>query len=410
MKAVDHLSGERKTLLSNFLSLALLQVAGYVFPLLTVPYLARVIGVDKYGEIAFALAVMVYFQTLVDYGYVYSAVRDIARCREDKIKTAGIYWSVMWSRIFLLGVSFCLLVFAILAIPKLFAMRWILMASFLMVIGHTFFPDWMFQAMERMKYITIFNVAVKLLFTISVFIFIHKPEDYILQPILISMGYLISGVGAMWLIHSWGIKMQKPNISTIIRGLKSNFDLFINQIVPNLYNSASVLFLGFCHGDAANGIYDAGNKFNTAGSSLFSILSRTFYPFLSRRMDKHTLFSRLNIGISVFVAIALFAFAPWIIHTFFPSDFNNAIPVLRIISISLVFLAVGNVYGTNYLIINGFEKEMRQITLYSSIIGLIFAIPTVYYFSYIGVAVTVTFSRTLMGVWSYVKARSIIKK
>lgn len=401
------LNEERKTLVSNFVSLSLLQIAGYVFPLLTVPYLAHVIGVDRYGEIAFAAAVMVYFQTIVDYGFIFSAVRDIARCRDDKEQVASIYSNVMWSRIMLLFCSLCLLLLVIALVPKLFAMKWVLLASFLMVVGHTFFPDWMFQAVEKMKYITIFNVVVKLLFTIAVFAFIHKPDDYILQPVFTSLGYLISGVGAMWLIHSWGIRMQKPKLSLIIKSLKSNVDLFINQLVPNLYNSASVLLLGFFHGDAANGVFDAGNRFNTAGTSLLSILSRTFYPFLSRRMDKHELYSRFNLCLSAFVSVSLFAAAPWIIDTFFPSDFDGAVAVLRILSVSLFFLSLSNVYGTNYLILKGHEREMRKITLYSSIIGLVVAIPATLYWSYFGVAVTIAFSRALIGIWSWLKAKSL---
>lgn len=400
-------SNEAKKLISNFLSLTLLQIAGYVFPLLTVPYLAHTIGVDKYGEIAFAAAIMIYFQTLVDYGFVFSAVRDIARCGNDKRKISEIYSRVMYSRLFLLLISAILVTLCTLIIPKFYAMRWIILCSFFMVVGHTLFPDWMFQALERMKYITIFNVLVKFLFTIAVFLFIHHPEDYLLQPIFTSVGFLICGVGSMWLIHKWGIKLMRCRFADIVSSLKLNFDLFLNQLVPNLYNSASVLMLGFFYGDTANGVFDAGNKFNSVGSSLFSIISRTFYPFLSRRIDKHTFFRNLNFSVSSIIALFLFLAAPFIIHTFFPPDFDGAIVVLRIISVSLVFLAMNNIYGTNYLILKGYEKDMRQITLYSSLIGLVLAIPLVYFGSYIGVAVTICVSRGLLGVWSMIKAKQI---
>lgn len=403
-------SQNAKRLASNFLSLSLLQVAGYVFPLLTVPYLAHVIGVDYYGEIAFASAIMIYFQTVVDYGFIFSAVRDIARVQEDKEQISAIYSRVMWSRFVLLSISFLLLTICIVTIPKLQEMWAVLYASFLIVIGHTLFPDWLFQALERMKYITIFNVLVKLLFTIAVFVFITKADDYILQPVFTGLGFIVAGLGSMWLIHRWGIKMGKPEIREIKKSIKSNFDLFLNQIVPNLYNSASVLMLGFMHGDAANGIFDAANRFNNVGSSFFSIISRTFYPFLSRRMDKHTFYRKISLGIAFAIALVLFVTAPWIIHTFFPEDFYGAINVLRLISISLVFLAMDNVYGTNYLILKGYEKTIRQITVYTSVIGLICAIPLVYYLSYMGVAITIVISRGIMAVWSWLKVRQIETK
>lgn len=385
------------------MSLSLLEVAGYVFPLLTVPYLAHVLGVNYYGEIAFASAIMVYFQTLVDYGFIFSAVRDIARCRDDKEKVSTIYSKVMWTRAFLVVGAFLLLVLTILFVPKFRDMWQVLMASFLIVVGHAMFPDWMFQAVEKMKYITIFNVGIKLLFTAAVFIFIRAESDYLLQPIFTSLGYIISGIGAMWLIHHWGIKISRPRRTEIFESLKSNTDLFINQLVPNLYNSASVLLLGFMHGNAANGIFDAASKFNSAGSRFFAIISRTFYPFLSRRADKHGVYQMINMSVAALISIALLIAAPFLINTFFPPEFKGAIPVLQIVAVSLIFLAMNNVYGTNFLILRGYERRMRQITLYSSIIGLCIGVPSVYYLSYTGVAITIMSSRAIMGTWSWIE-------
>lgn len=88
-------SKESKNLIQNFFALSILQIAGYVFPLITLPYLARVIGVEKFGEIAFATAVIVYMQAIVDYGFAFSAVRDIARCRADRQAISVIYSRVM---------------------------------------------------------------------------------------------------------------------------------------------------------------------------------------------------------------------------------------------------------------------------------------------------------------------------
>lgn len=394
-------------LLGNFIWLSLLQVAGFVFPLLTVPYLANVIGVDYFGEISFATALMAYFQTLVDYGFVFSAVRDIARCREDKEKVAHIYSKVMLARFFLVIVAFILLSIAILAVPKLYEMRWVLWISYLLVIGHAMFPEWMFQALEKMKYITIFNVAIKLVFTFAIFAFIRTPGDYLLQPLLTALAYILSGIGAMWVIHSWGIKIRAVPVVEIKGSLKGNFDLFLNQLVPNLYNSASSLILGFMHGNAANGVYGAANRFNLAAGSFFGIVSRTFYPFLSRRMDKHTAYRKMNLTFAILIGGGLFAVAPWLVYRFFPSSFDGTVTTIQILAVSLVFLALNNIYGTNYLILKGHERLMRQITLYSSLAGLCFAIPAIHFWSYIGVALTVTFARGVMGVWSWLAATRI---
>ncbi len=400
-------SKDSRRLLENFLSLGFLQIASYIFPLLTVPYLAHVIGASLLGEIAFAGAVMVYFQTLVDYGFVYSGVRDIARNRTNKEKVSEIYSKVMCSRFLLLCISIIILFILILAVPKFTSLSTVLILSFFIVVGHTLFPDWMFQGMEKMKYITIFNVAVKLLFTICVFIFINKPEDYILQPIFLSLGYILCGIGSMHVIHRWGIRLHKVSFNEIFISLKRNIDLFLNILVPNLYSSTSVLFLGFWHGNSANGIFDAANRFNSAGSSFFSIISRTFYPFLARRMDRHKFFEKLDLICALAISALLFIFAPFIIRLLFPPEFEGAIPTLRIMAVSLIFLAMIDIYGTNSLLLAKKEKTMRQITIVSSLIGLASAIPLVYLYSYIGVAYSILISRFLIGTLSLVYSKRL---
>mgnify|MGYP003522537605 CR=1 FL=1 len=147
-----------KTLIANFGYLSLLQIASYVFPLITLPYLARVIGVEGFGKIAFAAAIMVWFQTIADWGFNFTATRDVAKNRDNKEKISEIFSNVFWARVFLMLISLIGLSVCVLVIPKFKENANIIMISFLMIPGHILFPDWFFQAIEKMKYITILNL------------------------------------------------------------------------------------------------------------------------------------------------------------------------------------------------------------------------------------------------------------
>lgn len=372
-----------RIIVSNFFYLSLLQVAGYLFPLLALPYLAKVIGIEGFGKIAFASAVMVWIQTVADWGFNYTATRDVAKNRDNKEKVSEIFSNVLWARCLLMIISLIFLSLLILVIPKFRESADVLYATFLLIPGHILFPDWFFQALERMKYITVLNLLSKLIFTIAVFIVIKQKEDYLLQPLLVSLGYIISGIIAMYyIILRWKYKLQRPSVSKAICTIKNSTDVFINNLMPNLYNSFSSILLGFIGGDVANGKLDAGNKFSQLAQQFMQIVSRVFYPFLSRRIDKHGAFVKLNLSIAAGISLVLFLMAPILIKLFFTEEFYDSIPVLRILSISIIFFTLSNTYGTNYMIIEGYEHQLRNITAISSIIGLLISFPLIYYFKF----------------------------
>lgn len=401
-------SKDGRVLASNFGYLSLLQIAGYIFPLITMPYLARVIGTEGFGKIAFASAIIVWVQTISDWGFNLTATRDVAQHREDKEVVSRIFSNVFWARCFLTLAVGILLAILILIVPYLRENALIIFVTFLLVPGHILFPEWFFQALEKMKYTTIFNLLIKLFFTIAVFIFIRDKEDYFIQPLLTSAGYLLCGICAFYLIlKKWGFRLFKPNWTDVFSTIRKSTDVFLNNLMPNLYNSFSIMLLGFFGGSVANGIYDGGNKFPTIFYQLQSVLSRCFFPFLSRRPDKHHIYARLNIGISLLGVLLLIVCAPWIIRWILGHEFEQSVGVMRILSCSIVFLAMSYTYGTNYLIILHKEKQLRNLTIVASLIGMCAAIPLVYYFSYIGAAITVLLCRGLLGVGSYILAKKI---
>ena len=404
-------SKDGSALASNFGYLMLLQIAGYAFPLITIPYLARVIGVEGFGKIAFAAAVVVWFQTVADWGFNYTATRDVAQNRDNPEKVSEIFSNVLWARIFLMLCSFMLLMGIITAIPYFKENQTILLITFLMVPGHILFPDWFFQAMERMKYITIFNLLSKALITALVFIFIKEKADFILQPLFISLGYVLSGVFAMYIIMvKWKVRIYRPNPTAIFNTLKSSTDVFINNIVPNLYYGFSTILLSFWGGNTSVGLLDAGRKLLSISEQFLQIVSRVFFPFLSRRSDKHSFYVKINLSIALLFFAVLFLAAPILIKIFYTPEFYPAIAVLQISSFSILFLSLRNIYGINYLIVRGHEKESRNIMLVTSFIGFALSFPLIYFFDFIGAAITATFVHGIQGLSMMHKVKKIEKQ
>lgn len=403
-------SGDARTVASNFAWLTVLQVAGYVFPLITMPYLARVIGVDGFGRVSFALSIVIVVQTFVDWGFNFTATRDVAKNRDDRKLVSDIFSNVFWARCFLMFVAFAVLLLLTFLIPVFHENQTVILVTFLMIPGHIMYPDWFFQAMERMKYMTILNVLSRLLFTILVFVFVKEHADFILQPLFTSIGFIVSGTIAMLIIKKWGITLSRPSFREMLLTIKGSTDVFINNLMPNLYNNFSNILLGAFSGSYQTGLLDAGNKFVIVAQQFLSVLSRAFFPFLSRKIEGHSLYTKMNLFCSILTGLLLFIFAPLIIDIFFTSDFSQSVMLMRLLAVSLPFMALSNIFGTNYMILTGHEKELRQITVIGSLIGFLAAFPLVYYLEALGAAINIVLARMLLGCSIALKALSIKRK
>lgn len=402
---------DARALASNFVWLSALKVVGYIFPLITMPYLARVIGVTGFGEIAFATSIIVFLETFTDFGFNYTATRDIARCRENRIAVSEIFSNVLWAKLLLMTIAFGVLCILIFAIPSLYEKRLLLFLTFLYIPGHILFPDWFFQAMEDMKYITILNVVSKVLFTALVFVVIKEQSDYVWQPMLTAIGYWVSGFIAMIFVYKrFNVRILTPVLKNIWHTIKDSANMFVSLIFPNLYTNFSTILLRSTCGEVATGLYDAGARFITLVNQMFDVLSRTFYPFLSRRIDKHKIFVYIGGAGSALASIFLFFGADLLIKIFYTAEFMDAAIVIRIMSVSPIAFFLMNTYGANFLVIRGQENIYRNITMAFSILGFVISILLIPKYNYIGMAITITSARVIGGVLTYVYSHILIYK
>ena len=392
-------SKDVKNLFENFAALTILQVIGYIFPLITLPYLAKVIGVTKFGMLAYANVIVSYVATLVYFGFQFTAVRDISRNRNDQEKLNEIVSIVIYTMILLLIISLLILSILVFGFSNFIEYRILLFLYLLNIPAQIINFDWFFQGIEKMKYFTILSFISKLIYTISIFIIIKNEKDYVLIPLMLSISTFISGTYALFIVFvKYQIKIKFPGFNVILNTIATGWSVFVSQLAPNLYNSFSTIVLKGFYGDSSVGIYDAGRRVISISEQMSMIFSKATFPYLSRRIERHELFMKINLILSIGLTIFNLIFAELMVNILYTPEFKPATWVIRILALTPLAFSLINGYGINYLLQIGEERKFRNIVLFCSILGFILLFILVPRFSFYGASVTVVFIFLLQGI------------
>jgi polysaccharide transporter, PST family len=372
----------KKRLISNFTSLMSLQSVNYILPLLTFPYLVQILGVEYFGLLAFATAIITYFKMLTDYGFDLSATREISKYRNDKEKVIEIFSSVMILKSIFFILSFLLLTLVVFSFDKLSADWGIYFFTFGMVFGQILFPVWFFQGVEDMKYITYLQILAKGIFTVLIFVVVTQKEDYYLVPLINSIGFLIAGVVSLYVVFSkYSMSFKWQSIEKLKYYFKDSYHIFISSIASNIYSSGTIIILGLVASKEIVGYYSMAEKLSSAFSGIAQPLSKTIFPYISNKSKEYRqIFFKKFIGfialINIFMFGILFYFSSEILELIFNISNDTANIIFKILIISAYFTFL-NINLTPFIYANKQDKFLSKLLIY---LGILF-IPICYLFS-----------------------------
>lgn len=348
-----------KTLLENFSYISLLQVFILIAPFLTYPYLTRVLGTELYGLVLTAQMLASYATIIVRFGFDSVSSRYISIHRDDKSKLSGIVSSILIMRGGLWVVSFILYVAVVLLIPVYRENILLFLFSYGLTLNVLLFPQFFFQGIEKMKFITIFNVIIQAIFIVLTFIVIKEPSDFIFVPLLHAIGYFIGGIISLYIIfHGYGIKFRIPPKSKAMYYFKDALPLFTTDAVCTIKDKLNYLLLGLYVGMSEVVIYDVGSKLTSLAIQPLTIINMVLFPKMAKdRNDNHF----KKIGVMVIVAIVLMVI---VINIFLEPIvyvlIGKSVPLIpvRILLLSPIFLGLSSYISSSLIVARGYNKYM----------------------------------------------------
>ncbi|MBP3511055.1 MAG: oligosaccharide flippase family protein [Prevotella sp.] len=346
-----------KTILSNFTYLSILNGLDILLPLAIIPYITNVVGATYFGHYAFVLVLVQNINILTSYGYLFSATKKISQSRDDLSAVSRTFCAVIAGRLLIAvaAVAAVLLLSGVLFADG--AQLFMFLTALGMIFGDVFIPTWLFQGLERMKYVTIVNSASKIAFTLLVILVVREKQDYRLILLMSSAGYILAASLSMILVRrQFGLTLHVPSRAAVSAELREGLPLFLSTIGMSLYRNINVLVLNFFVSSASVGVYALAEKVIKACQSLINPISQALFPYFGYRMRggqeagrKGNIRTLWKIS-AVFAVLLLMASAciylfSGVLSGLLGDDFDKAAPMLDMMIPVLVFGCLNYLLG-----------------------------------------------------------------
>ena len=399
---IDNIKGKlNNPMATNFISLVLLQGVNYLLPLLSFPFLFRILGVERYGLVTFGYALMQYFVMFTDFGFNLSATKYISQHRNNLRAINAYLNSAMIGRVVLCFISFIVLLVLISTFDKFRSESTLYILFFGIIIGNVMFPMWFFQGMENMKYITIFNIVAKSLSFIPFFIFIRGPEDYLYVPICYSIGFILAGLVSLCIVYyKMGMRWYITPASQIKCALKDSSTYFLSRASTSLFTTSNSFLLGLVCGNTAVGYYSAAEKLYQAYNQLLSPFTGVLFPHIAKSRDvaffKKVFYriAALNI-LSVGLVLML---ASYVLQIVYGTSDANILQIFRTLICACFVTMPSMLMGYPFLAAMGHPLFTNWTVICTSVLHItgLFILYLLHSLTPVNVAMMVVFSESLL--------------
>jgi PST family polysaccharide transporter len=354
----------------NIFALSVLQIINYAVPLISVPYLVRVLHLAGFGLLSFAQAIILLFDIVTDYGFNLSTTRTVAGCRDNREMLSRTFWVTLSAKLILMTGSAIILAAIIILTRHSRDTALLYWATFLNVVGTALFPVWLFQGLEEMKFTARAQALARVLTIPAIFLLVHKPSDYVIAA-------AIQGSVLIWATvfvvpatcKRIRVRPHVPSIAELVSVFRNGWHLFLTNIAGFAYSSTTVVILGLVAGKAQVGYYSAAEKLIRAASALLGPFTQALYPHLTalRVQSRESALQLIRKSLSwvtligFAASLATLCLAGPIGRLVFGAAFAPSINVLRWLSPLPFLYGLTSVFGNLTLIVFEIDSSMSRI-------------------------------------------------
>lgn len=359
-------------ILKNTVALYANNIAKMILPLITLPYLTRVLSKECYGMVSYVKAFMQYMQLIVDFGFLLSGTKDIVNCRENPEKLAQENTDILFSKTILAFFAGAVLLIAAAMIPILRENLAYTLLSFAVVFLTCFLFDYLFRGLEEMQVIAARFVTMKAIAAALTFVFIKNDSDILWIPVLDIVGSLVAILLVIFELKKRKIQLVRPHMKNVWKKIKESAVYFASDIATTAFGALNTLLVGIYCTESQVADWSLCMQLVSAVQSLYTPLTNSIYPEMVRSRDIRLVKKILKLFMPIVVAGCLFtiAVARYALLIVGGAQYESAAPVLRCLVPVMLFSFPSILFGWPTLGAIGKAKETTRTTIITAVVQI----------------------------------------
>ncbi|MDC8829558.1 oligosaccharide flippase family protein [Alteromonas gilva] len=397
----------KKNLFSDAFFYSLIQISNFLIPVITLPYVTRVVGVDNYGLLEIAFVFTSIFVIAIKYGFEYTATRTISKNADNNSLLSKVFYEYLYAKLIIL--LFCFTMFFALSyyVEIISKYKFLFFITFITIIGDFLIPGWFLRGVGKVKTVAIFLFFSKLLTLPLIFLLITESDDFYYRAAIASFSHIVISIFCIfYTVNKFNLNFIKPKLKEAFARLSEGFPLFISGVLILLTGNYNLFFMesfgNFSMSELGN--YAAGQKLIQITQNVVMLsISQVFYPYFSKLVSedidkfKSEILSvfKLVMPIIVVGTFILYFLADFACSVMFGKEFVLASDFLRIFSVLPLLYFVSNLFlfqGVSNLVSDKFVMYTYLIFAVVNLVGLYYLIQSqnVYYVAFFRIAVQMT--------------------
>ena len=394
----------------NYFFMTALQIISSAFGVLIYPYLIRVLGAESYGLYVFAVATASYFVGIVSFGFSFPGVKAIAQNKDNLQIKSAVVSSVFTSKILLGIVSLVIFIGLLLTVPLLKDHKGLFLIVYAQILSEIFFPIWYFQGVQKMKIVTYFQLAFRILSLPFIFILVRSTDDLLQYAFIATLSVVLPAIALyVYLIRRENLTIKLQPISKLKTYFKEATPFFWSSTAGTIKQESVTIIIGAFFGMKDVALYDLANKLIMLPRMLTMSINTALFPKVIEDIKTETIKKiekyETMIGLAVVLFVVVFGY--WIIWLLGGKEMTGAYPLAIVLSFTvLTWLVVGCYINFVFVPQNKyyFVTNNQIVALISFVV---ICVPALFFSSGI---MTVVVALTLSGVSEIAYSKYLIRK